>query len=139
MTVSDGSCSSSKDLSLVVTQENSIVDYSGLTYFSTASATSCAATVTVSATITDIADGSRGDIRNARVTFHSGSATGPVLGTANLTPVLINSSDPTVGTVSTSFTYTLSTTDCANKGTSFAVYAVVVITIQVTTLQLQVW
>ena len=110
---------------LTITQENATVDYSGLTYFSTASATSCSAIITLSATVTDNADGSRGDIRNAKVTFHSGSISGPVLGTANLQPVLINSSDSTVGTVSTTFTYTLSSNDCANKGTSFEVYAVV--------------
>jgi cystathionine beta-lyase family protein involved in aluminum resistance len=110
---------------VTITAENASVVYSGLSYFSTCSSSSCAANVTLSATLTDAADGNRGDIRNARVTFHNGSISGPILGSSNLQPVLVNSSDKTVGTVSVSFVYTLSSSDCADKGATFLVYAVV--------------
>jgi hypothetical protein len=110
---------------LTITAEDASVVYSGLSYFSTSSATSCTANVTLSATVTDAADGNRGDIRNARVTFHSGSIAGPVLGTANLQPVPISAGNNTVGTVSVCFPYCLSSSDCADKGTTFTVYAVV--------------
>ncbi|RNI31416.1 T9SS type A sorting domain-containing protein [Rufibacter latericius] len=124
-TVSSANNSGYTDFDIVVTPETSIVTYSGLSYFSTANASSNSAIITLSATVTDVADAHRGDIRNARVTFRSGSITGPVLGASKIQPVLINGADATVGTVSTTFTYALSNTDFANKGTTLLVYAVV--------------
>ena len=110
---------------ITITREDANVTYSGLTYFSTASASSLSATITLSATLTDMADAVRGDIRNASVTFYKGSISGPQLGTANLQPVLINNADTKVGTVTTTFTYTLTSNEFAAMGTSFEIYAVV--------------
>ena len=118
-----GLSSSQPTTPLTITQENSSVVYSGLSYFSTASATSNAANITLLATVTDINDGNRGDIRNARVTFHQGSVSGPILGAANIPVQLVNALDLTVGTVSTNFTHTLNATEFANKGTTLDIYA----------------
>jgi len=116
--------------SLTITQEDADVTYTGLPYFSTGSSTSCVAVVTLSATIKDItalggADVNAGDIRNARVTFHLGSVAGPVVGTPNIPVVLVSPGNTMIGTASTTFNYTLSSSDCANKGTTLDVYAVV--------------
>ena len=62
---------------------------------------------------------------NNMVTFRLGSTAGPVLGTPNIPVVLVNAGNTMIGTVSTTFNYTLSSTDCANKGTTLDVYAVV--------------
>jgi hypothetical protein len=115
---------------LTITKENADVTYSGLSYFSTSSSSSCVATITLSATIKDItalggADTDAGDIRNATVTFRLGSPTGTILGTPNIPVVLVSPGNTMVGTASTTFNYTLSSTDCANKGTTLDVYAVV--------------
>ncbi|MFC0772235.1 T9SS type A sorting domain-containing protein, partial [Terrimonas alba] len=112
-----------------ITKENADVTYTGLPYFSTASASSCVASITLSATIKDITavggDSYMGDIRNATVTFRLGSPAGTILGTPNIPVVLVNTGNIMIGTASTTFNYTLSSTDCANKGTTLDVYAVV--------------
>lgn len=118
---------------LTITQEDADVAYSGKTYFSTASTTSATATVTLTATVKDVTavrsnpkyDAYPGNISNATVTFHRDSPTGAILGTTNV-PVVRSGSDPKVGTASTTFTYTLSTTEASNsQGISFSVYPVV--------------
>ncbi|PWA07591.1 hypothetical protein DB891_14670 [Flavobacterium laiguense] len=114
-----------------ISKENTDVTYTGLPYFSTTSATSCNATVTLSATIKDITalgggDTNAGDIRNAKVTFRLGNPmTGMILGTSNIPVVLVSAGNTMIGTVSTTFNYTLSSTDCANKGVTLDIYAVV--------------
>ncbi|MDP2207881.1 MAG: MBG domain-containing protein, partial [Bacteroidota bacterium] len=109
---------------LKVKQENALAEYSGTSYFSTSSATSTKATVTLSVTVFDVNDDFRGDIRNARVTFHRGSPTTvPALGSANVG--LVNESDLTVGTATTTFDYTLTNLEQSSGGVSFDVYVVV--------------
>jgi hypothetical protein len=122
----DGSYLSGSDADpFTISAEDAIAVYSGLTYFSTPSSTNYTATIQLMATISDIDDGLRGDIRNARITFHKDAINGAILGTAGLAPALVNAADPTVGTVSTICTYTLNASEQANNGTSFNVYAVV--------------
>jgi MBG domain/MBG domain (YGX type) len=75
---------------LTVTSEDADADFSGALFYAVPSGS---ATVTLSATITDAADGNRGDVRNAKVTFL-------VDGTAKCSslPVgLVSSGDTTVG------------------------------------------
>src|SRR2546427_154150 len=68
--VSDGSVSDAKPLTVNVTQENADpVVYTWPSMQFTASTTTTTATVQLQATIADINDGSRGDIRNAVVHF----------------------------------------------------------------------
>ncbi len=107
---------------LTITKENATVTYAGLTYFPTSCST---ATIALSAIISDYNDGYPGDISNAKVTFHKGSTTGPVLGTASVCVVPLNILNPTSGVAATIFTYTLSAADLTNKGVTFDVYAVV--------------
>jgi hypothetical protein len=109
---------------LLVTQEDAIAEYSGLTYFSTASATSQTAKITLSATVTDINDSYRGDISKATVEFHDGSPTGTILGSGAVG--LVSSSDPTVGTATAmDITITLSNAEMSGGGKSLTVYTVV--------------
>jgi|GEM_PF-3925560 len=113
--------------SLTITKEDALVFYNGSPYFSTnpAPATVYSAYVTLSATIKDSADGNGGDIRNATVTFRLGSVNGTILGTANLPVQLLDPTDSTIGTVATSFTYTLNNSEVTTRGTTLTVYAVV--------------
>jgi endonuclease G len=108
-----------------ITQEDAAATYSGPSYFSTQSPTSAAARITLSATLVDAADNFAGDIRNAKVEFHRDSPDGALLGGANLSVGLVNPSDATVGTATTTFDYTLSNAEMISKGTSFKVYVVV--------------
>ncbi len=109
---------------LTLTPENAAATYSGAQYFATASATSTTAQIALSATVVDDADGARGDIRNATVEFHRDSPVGPLLGSAS--PVgLVNPADKTVGTATTSFSYTLSGSEVNSNGVTLTVYAVV--------------
>ncbi len=58
--------------SLTITKENADITYTGQDYMSLPSATAASLTVSLSATIRDLfpaADGNRGNIKNARVTF----------------------------------------------------------------------
>jgi hypothetical protein len=106
-------------------KENASADYSGLPYFSTGSLTSTSATITLSATVTDAADGHIGNATRATVTFRRDSLNGPVLGTANLPVGLINPADPTVGSATTTFTYTMSSSEVNSQGASLTIYTVV--------------
>jgi hypothetical protein len=83
--------SASTPATLPVTPEDAKSEFSGQTFYAVPSGS---ATVTLSAVITDAADGSRGDIRNAKVTFVNRD-TGATLCTANVG--LITSGDTTVG------------------------------------------
>ena len=107
---------------LSITHENASVVYSGLSYFSTASASSCSATVSLMATVTDAADGNIGDVRYAKVTFRMGTSGGAILGTAGIPVQLVSNSDTKVGIAATSFVHNLSGTECTNKGGTFEVY-----------------
>jgi hypothetical protein len=111
---------------LNITKEDATATYSGSQYFATANSTSMAAQITLSATIVDAADGARGDIRNARVEFRRDNpATGQLLGSANLPVGLVNPADTTVGTATTSFSYTLTGSEANSLGTTLTVYVVV--------------
>jgi hypothetical protein len=111
---------------LTITQENASATYSGPSYFSTASSSSTTAQVTLSVTVVDVSDGARGDIRNAKVTFYRDNpVTGTVLGTPNLPVGLVNPSDTTTGTATTSFSYTLQGNEVTQMGVAMTVYAVV--------------
>ncbi|WP_375303882.1 MBG domain-containing protein, partial [Niastella sp. OAS944] len=110
--------------SLTITQENAEVTYTGQTYLSLPTTSAISLTVTLSATIRDLfpsADGDRGNIKNARVTFKRDDGT--IMGTQNLIPVLMT--DSTTGLVTTSFPYTLSQTEQQSGGANFQIYAVV--------------
>jgi hypothetical protein len=109
---------------LTITQENATATYSGAQYFATASSTSTTAQITLSATVVDDADSCRGDIRNAVVEFHRDNPAGPMLGSA--APVgLVNPADTTVGTATTTFSYTLTGSEVNYNGATLTVYAVV--------------
>jgi hypothetical protein len=80
---------------LTITQENATGSYNGVLFQATPSATATSATITLSAIVQDIADGSRGDIRNACISFVVDGTTVA----SGLKPALINSSDLTTGIV----------------------------------------
>jgi hypothetical protein len=112
--------------SLMVTKENADITYTGQDYISLPSTTATSLIVSLSATIRDLfpaADGNRGNIKNAKITFRRDHPVyGQILGTANITPALMT--DSTTGTVLTSFTYTLSSTEQQSGGANLQVYAV---------------
>jgi len=66
----------------------------GVTYSGSTSLALVAGTVPLTVTVSDIADGYRGDIRNAQVQFYD-RVTNALLGTAAVTS---NDANPTVGT-----------------------------------------
>jgi hypothetical protein len=79
-------------------------------FYSTSSTSSSTANVTLRATVQDItasdpsSDPNPGDVRNARVSFTSSDTSIPNTCT-NLTPVLVNPSDPKTGVVSCTATF----------------------------------
>jgi PKD repeat protein len=93
----------SRDITLIVNQEDARAYFTGLNYVTTGSASSSTATVILSATIKDITavnsstDSRAGDIRKATATFIDRDS-GTVIA-AGLPVNLITSGDPTVGTV----------------------------------------
>ena len=89
-----------------ITQEDANIAFTAPMLVFTASPTTTSATVTLAATVQDTADGSRGDIRNARVTFFVNGAalTGSCAG---LAPGLLNPLDTTTGTVSCTTTLSI--------------------------------
>lgn len=82
-----------------ILQEDARITYTGVYFVSTANTNSSTATVTLAATIQDISDGFRGDIRNAKVTFYNrtNGANTPI--SPALPVQLISSGDQTVGNV----------------------------------------
>src|SRR5437867_1481250 len=117
--VSDGSVSDAKPLTVNVTQENADpVVYTGPAMQFTASTTTTTATVQLQATITDINDGSRGDIRNAVVHFMN-MDTVPATelcqvaypGSAPKSFALINPADSTQATAGCPSTFSLGSAD----------------------------
>jgi hypothetical protein len=100
LNVSDGSTSpalaGSAKVTITVGQEDADITYTGNDLYFTSSINSTTANVTLTATIVDRADGSRGDIRNARVTVYDGSTAL----CSGLTPALVSGADLTIGTVS---------------------------------------
>jgi hypothetical protein len=113
--------------SLTIDKENADITYTGQDYISLPSTTATSVIVSLSATVRDLfsgADGKRGNIKNAKVTFRRDNPVyGVVLGTAGITPALMT--DSTIGTVVTSFSYTLSSTELQAGGANLQVYAVV--------------
>ncbi|TMG00287.1 MAG: tandem-95 repeat protein, partial [Chloroflexi bacterium] len=117
--VSDGAATDTKPLTVNVTQENADpVVYTGPSMQFTASTTTTSATVQLQATITDINDGSRGDIRNAIVHFMN-MDTVPATelcqvaypASAPKTFALINPADLTQATAGCPYTFSLGSAD----------------------------
>ncbi|MEJ7681434.1 MAG: Ig-like domain-containing protein [Segetibacter sp.] len=111
ITVSDGSCSSFKDLSLTVTQEDASIVYTGSEYYTLPGATATSFKVSLSATVKDITampaadptyDADAGNITNAKVVFHLNNINGTVIGTSNVS--LVDPSDIKTGVASTVYT-----------------------------------
>jgi len=102
--------------SVVVNLEDATLVYSGLEYFGTANSTSSTANVEYITTVTDAADGFRGNITNARAAFLDASTSTAQFGTSYA--VLANSpTDATVGTARTGVnTVTLTTGEFNNGG-----------------------
>lgn len=95
---------------LTVTKEDASAEFSGSTYYSTPTAGG-SVTVTLSAVVTDAADGSRGDIRKATVSFVNRDASGQPAFTncANRPVGLVTTGDTTVGTATCTTTLTAGT------------------------------
>jgi hypothetical protein len=91
-------CGSSVTNDFDITQENAIVDYIGTNIVGEADPNVDKTLVKLVATITDIADSYRGDIRNAKVMFLVNGT--PIPGLGWLTPTLVNPADLTQGIVS---------------------------------------
>jgi hypothetical protein len=96
VTASDGINSGSTLVMMTVTQEDATVTYTGPNVVYTPPGGSTA-TVPLSADVLDAADGARGNITNARVSFRIDGSTSYC---QNLTPTLVNPSDATLGRVS---------------------------------------
>jgi uncharacterized protein YjbI with pentapeptide repeats len=77
---------------LTIAKENASAEFSGGLYYTVPSGS---ATVTLSAVVTDADDGSRGDIRSAKVTFLVNGS--PATGCSNLSVGLVSLGDGTVG------------------------------------------
>jgi hypothetical protein len=96
-----------------VTKEDASASFSGATYYSTPTAGG-SVTATLSAVITDAADGSRGDIRNATVTFVNRDASGAAFTNCANRPVgLVTVGDTTVGAATCNTTLTAGTSQTA--------------------------
>ena len=106
---------------LTITPEVAAVTYNGGSYF-TANPSTYQGTIMPSAFLVDAADGSRGDIRNATVTFRDGSVAGSALGLPNIPVGLVNPSITTDGFATTSLNYTLSNSDLNAGGKTWEVW-----------------
>jgi hypothetical protein len=114
------------NVSLQITPEDATVAYNGQEYFSTPSQSNCTGTVTLMAYAgddTDPAQGCRGDIRNARITFSEGGIPGATLGAPDLPVGLINPGFLHEGIAATDFTHTLTGNSCSGGGETFEVWA----------------
>ncbi len=116
ITVSDDLISNYKDVTLTVSPEDARVDYTGLTYVTTASASSSTATIVLSATIQDISatayaagDTSHGDIRGAKVTFINRDNNTVIA--SNVPVGLVNASDIKTGTATYSWSVNIGNAD----------------------------
>jgi len=99
---------------ITVTQEDASVTYTGPMLNFTLSPTTYSANVTLAATVQDANDGSRGDVRNARVTFVVNGV--PLTGScANIMPGPLNPLDSTTGTVSCTTTLTIPSSQYAQE------------------------
>jgi hypothetical protein len=109
---------------LDITCEDASVVNTGDSYF-TANPNSGAGTVALSAFVVDDADGNRGDIRNATVTFHNDDVTGSALGTPNIPVGLIDPAIKTDGFVTTDLNYTLNNSEQTGGGKVWTVFTTV--------------
>jgi hypothetical protein len=111
--ISDGFLNSSAVWTLTVTEENAAVNYSGVIFFSTSSVSTSTGTATFTATVTDDNDSAatRGDIRNAKVTFVNRDTGVPFAGCVNLPVGLVNPANLTVGTATCQTTLTTGSQD----------------------------
>jgi hypothetical protein len=103
--------------SINVNQEDATVSYTGDEIKSTGSATSSSVTVNLRAlvkdiTVTDPLDPNPGDITKAKVRFIVTNVSGTTVYTSGwISPSLVNTSDLTIGSASSSFPATISGTD----------------------------
>jgi hypothetical protein len=93
----DGQCSGYIDLKLTVRQENAIAAYTGQEFVGEQNPSASTTPLLLSASVIDMDDGFRGDIRNARVQFYDVNTLAPLSGW--LTPGLVTPGDPTQGAV----------------------------------------
>jgi hypothetical protein len=93
----DGQCSSYVDLTLTVTPEDAITVYTGNEFVGEQNPEVSTTPLVLSASVTDMDDGYRGDIRNAMVQFYDVNTLAPLSGW--LTPGLVTSGDLTQGSV----------------------------------------
>jgi hypothetical protein len=103
-------CVSNPTTTLTIIQEDAVAYFTADCLVTTATATSTSAPVTLTATIKDFTDGYPGDIRNATVTFYNLTTSSEI----NTTPIavsLVNSGDPTVGTVKYDWTASINSND----------------------------
>jgi hypothetical protein len=115
LTAANYSFTSFLDGTLAVVKEDSVATYTGLTYVSTASATSSTAVVTLRATIQDITavspglDGFPGNITTATVQFVNRDMGSAPLCSATLS--LLNAADSKTATASCNYTFNIGSAD----------------------------
>jgi hypothetical protein len=101
--------STSAGKTLTVSKEDASAEFSGAVYYSSPTAGG-SVTATLTAVITDADDGSRGDIRNATVSFVNRDQNGTAFTNCANRPVgLITAGDTTVGTATCTTTLTAGT------------------------------
>ncbi|MCU7494114.1 MAG: T9SS type A sorting domain-containing protein [Ignavibacteria bacterium] len=123
----DGSCSQSPWGPLTVEKENALSEYRGSRYFLTPALTPYNASLSFSATLTDMPDAFRGDISKAKVEFKEVQSDGlfeeGISRGKDLPVLLTNPSDQTVGTAAGPvFNRDLSQGEINNEGTTFQLY-----------------
>lgn len=100
-----------------INREDAITEYTGGEFASTGTATATYAKIRLSASITDVDDGSRGDIRNALVRFkiqpYSCSSMAPeaIVYTSWINVSLVNLADATIGTAYIDFSLDIGSCD----------------------------
>ena len=86
-------------------------------FFWATGSSSSTATLTLSATIQDVSDSCRGDIRKARITFairNADGSTTPITGAMNLPVGLVNANDLSVGTATAIVHYNIGSANAAS-------------------------
>jgi hypothetical protein len=122
ITLNNG-CITTQEVTITVIKEDVTIHYSGNSYFSTSSPTSNTATIALSATVVDDADGSsqRGDVRNAKVDFINMNGSDISGLDEGLNVGLVNPSDETVGNSTLSCVAALSNQVAASGGTTYCI------------------
>ncbi|HEX6846101.1 MAG TPA: T9SS type A sorting domain-containing protein, partial [Chitinophagaceae bacterium] len=113
---------------LAVTCEDADITYNGGAYFG-ANPNTNSGTITVSAFVQDKDDDTgspettRGDIRNATITFREGSSAGSLIGSADIPVGLVNPNNFQDGIATSEKSYTLTNTDISCGGKIIDVWA----------------